>query len=374
MGQVHARSYARLLHHYPDVPLRPELVVVVDPAPDDRLAAAAATFGFRHQLTDWRALFAEDLVDAVSVTGPNFVHRDVAVAAAQHGKHVWIEKPAGRDVSEAEQIADAVHAANVQSVVGFNYRHVPAVELTRAHVAAGDLGRVEHVTIRLLADYSAHPHGGLSWRFERAMAGTGVLGDLVSHGVDLARFLVGEIAELVSDEATFIARRPKAAAGGSHYAQVEGGELGEVENEDYVCALLRWANGARGTLEASRVAVGEQCSYGFEIHGDRGALAWDFRRMGELRTCLGQDYLDARWETRFVSRGDGELGVFQPASGITMGFDDLKVIEARQFVESIAQGKALGPTVDDAVAAARALEAMQTSARERRWVAVTPTR
>jgi predicted dehydrogenase len=368
MGQVHARAYARLSHHYPDLALRPKLVAVADPADDGRRQDAVAAYGFETSTPDWRDVIARDDVDAVSVTGPNFIHHDVAVAAAEAGKHVWAEKPAGRNLGETRAVADAVHAAGVQSAVGFNYRNAPAVERARELVDSGRLGRVEQVEVRMLADYSAHPASTLSWRFAPATSGSGVLGDLASHGIDLARYVVGDVTELVSDEATFIAERPRATGAASHLARVEGGDPGPVENEDYAAALLRFAGGARGTLIASRVAVGEQCTYGIEVHGDRGALAWDFRRMGELRLCVDQDYQDAAWQTRLVGPGIGELAAFQPGSGIAMGYDDLKVIEAARFVRSIAEGKPYGATIDDAVAAAEAVAAMQTSARDRRWV------
>jgi predicted dehydrogenase len=221
--------------------------------------------------------------------------------------------------------------------------------------------------VRFLADYAAHPEGGLSWRFLDELAGSGVLGDLVSHAVDLACHLGGDIAELVVDEGRFIRQRPKVEGAGSHYAR-GAGELGEVENEDYVGALLRFTSGARGTLVASRVAVGEQCAYGVTVHGDEGALSWDFRRMGELQVCLDQDYQDATYSTLFVDRRHGDLARFQPAGGIAMGFDDLKVIEAERLVRSIAEGKPHGATIGDALRAARVVDAMSRSFDDRTWV------
>jgi predicted dehydrogenase len=378
MGQVHARSYARLRQHYLDAPLQPLLVAVADNAGDARLASAVQAFGFSAVHEDWRELIARDDIDLVSITGPNFIHRDVAVAAAEAGKHIWIEKPAGRNAGETRAIRDAVLAAGVQSAAGFNYRNAPAVELARQLITDGRLGQIEHVGIRLLADYSAHPEGALSWRFRNEWAGSGVLGDLVSHGVDLGRFLIGEIDEVVCDAAVFIPERPQARGAASHFSRGAGGPLGPVENEDYVSALLRFARSpgtgsstaVRGTLESSRVAVGEQCTYGIEVHGRRGALAWDFRRMGELRLCLDQDYQNASYVTRYVAPGDGELINFQPGSGIAMGYDDLKVIEAYAFLRSIAEGAPYGTTLPDAVRAATVLDAMTRSAESGVWVTV----
>ena len=370
MGQVHARAYTRVGQHYLDAPLRPVLVAVADNAADERLARAVAAYGFADVHADWRELVARDDIDVVSITGPNFIHRDVAVAAARAGKHLWLEKPAGRNAIETAEIAEAVAAAGVQAAVGFNYRNAPAVELARQLVADGRLGRVEQVTLRMLADYAAHPEGALTWRYQNAWAGSGVLGDLVSHGVDLGRYVVGEIDALVCDTATFITERPALSGAAFAHTARGTGALAPVENEDYAGALLQFAGGARGTLESSRVAVGEQCTYGIEVHGDRGSLAWDFRRMGELRATRGPDVVDAGYDTHFVTPGDGELGAFQPGSGIAMGYDDLKVIEAHRLVRSIAEGRPVGATISDALRAARLVDAMAESARDRRWVDV----
>jgi predicted dehydrogenase len=368
MGQVHARAYARLRQHYPEAPLRPTLVAVADNAPDERLANAIETFGFCEAHADWRDLVAQDDIDAVSVTGPNFIHREVAVAAAEAGKHVWLEKPAGRNATETRAIRDAVRVNGVQSAAGFNYRNVPAVEMAKQLIAEGRLGRINHVSIRLLADYAAAPDGALTWRFKTDLSGSGVLGDLASHGVDLGRYLVGEITDLMCDAATFIAQRPQVGMTASHFSRGAGGPMGTVENEDYVAALLRFRGGARGILESSRASVGEQCSYGIEVHGARGALSWDFRRMGELQLCLDQDYQNAHFSTHYVAPGDGDLARFQPASGIAMSYDDLKIVEAYRFVHAIATGERWGATVEDALHAAEIIEAMVESARIRRWV------
>ncbi|WP_375002358.1 Gfo/Idh/MocA family protein [Aeromicrobium sp. CTD01-1L150] len=368
MGQVHARALQRLAHHYLDAPLRPRLVAVADTVVDDRTHRTAAALGFEDVLTDWRHLVARDDLDLVCVAGPNLIHRDVGVAVAASGKHLWIEKPAGRNGAESREIAAAVEDAGVQSAAGFNYRNAPAVERAKELVAAGRIGTVEHTAVRFLADYAAHPDGALSWRFQD-VAGSGVLGDLVSHATDLARYVVTDIGELVVDAATFIPERPEAVPGAMHYER-GGGALGPVANEDYVNALLRFVDGSRGTLESSRVAVGEQCAYSIEVHGSHGALAWDFRRMGELRVCLADDYQDASWTTELVRPTDGELGAFQPGSGISMGYDDLKVVEAHRLVQSIAEGKPVGATVHDAATAAATVDAMLESARTRRWVAL----
>jgi predicted dehydrogenase len=370
MGEVHGRAFGRLRQHFPEVARTPRLVAVADPEPTRR-DRAVGVYGFEAALADWRQLLVLDDVDVVSVCGPNFVHRDVAVAAAEAGKHVWVEKPAGRTLADTADIAAAVHAAGVRCAVGFNYRNVPAIELARDIVTSGELGAVEMARVHLLSDYAADPDGALSWRFDPEYAGTGVLGDLASHGLDLVRHVVGQrtgdITEVAADLATFITQRPRPLGSVSHYAKAAGGALGPVGNEDHVSALLRFESGARGFLESSRVAVGEQCTYGIEVRGERGALAWDFRRMAELRVCVGQGYQNAAWLTRFASPAHGEFGAFQPGAGIPMGFEDLKVIEAERLVRSIVLGKPVGATIDDAVVAATLIEAIVESYQERRW-------
>src|SRR3954453_13633103 len=283
MGQVHAKALARVLHQYRDLDATPRLVGVADPADDGRLDYARDVFGIAWTTPDWNELVSREDIDLVSVAGPNFTHRDVAVAGAEAGKHVWIEKPAGRNLTETLQIADAIAAAGVASAVGFNYRNAPAVELARDLVASGRIGEIRHVRVQMLGDYSAHPDGALTWRFVRELAGSGVVGDLASHGLDLAQYVAGPIAAVLAETSTFITERPAAIGASSHFARGGEGPLRPVENEDQVVAMLRFASGGKGVLEASRASVGEQNSYGFEVHGSTGSLAWDFRRMGELQ-------------------------------------------------------------------------------------------
>ncbi|MGW2338935.1 Gfo/Idh/MocA family protein [Streptomyces sp. NPDC001685] len=368
MGRVHTQAYARLAHHYPDLPLRPELVTVAEEVPG-RAEEAAARFGFASATRDWREVAADPRVRAVSVTAPNFLHREIGVAMAEAGKHLWIEKPVGLTADDARAVADAASRAGVRSAVGFNYRNAPAVETARDLVASGDIGTVTHMRIRLFSDYAAHPQGALTWRYERERGGSGVLGDLASHGVDLARLLLGDIASLTADTAIFVPERarPTGATAGHTLAT---GELGPVENEDYVSCLLRFASGARGVLEACRVSVGEQNNYGFEVHGTRGAVSWDFRRMGELRVSRGTAYQDQPVATVHVGPGDGEFGAFQPGAANAMGYDDLKVVEAYRFLRSIAEGTAYGATLEDAVRSAAVLDAMVRSAADGTWVDV----
>ncbi|MEU0673606.1 Gfo/Idh/MocA family oxidoreductase [Streptomyces sp. NPDC006172] len=371
MGRVHTQAYARVPHHFPQLGVRPELVAVAEEVPG-RAEEAAARYGFASTCRDWRDIAADARVRAVSITAPNFLHREIGVAMAEAGKHIWIEKPVGLTAADARAVADAVARARVQGAVGFNYRNAPAVEAARGLIASGEIGAVTHVRIRLLSDYAAHPDGALTWRYERERGGSGVLGDLASHGVDLARFLLGDIASLVADTAVFIPRRARPVGATAGHTLATGGDLGPVENEDYVSCLLRFASGARGVLEACRVSVGEQNNYGFEVHGTRGAVSWDFRRMNELAVSRGTSYQDQPVSTVYVGPGAGEFAAFQPGAANAMGYDDLKVVEAYRFLRSVTEGRPYGTTLADAVHSATALDAMAESARTGTWTPVTP--
>ncbi|PTH90191.1 myo-inositol 2-dehydrogenase [Streptomyces sp. A244] len=370
MGRVHTQAYARVRHHYPRLPLVPELVTVAEEVPG-RAEEAAAQFGFVSTTRDWREVAADPRVKAVSITAPNFLHREIGVAMAEAGKHIWIEKPVGLTAEDARAVADAVAAAGVQGTVGFNYRNAPAVEAARELIASGEIGAVTHVRVRLFSDYAAHPEGALTWRYERERGGSGVLGDLASHGVDLARFLLGDITSLAADTAVFLPERARPAGATAGHSRAAGGELGPVENEDYVSCLLRFASGARGVLEACRVSVGEQNNYGFEVHGTKGAVFWDFRRMNELGVSRGTTYQDQSVTTVYVGPGHGEFAAFQPGAANAMGYDDLKVIEAYRFLTSVAEGRPHGATLTDAVHSAAALDAMARSAQNGSWAEVT---
>jgi predicted dehydrogenase len=369
MGRVHSQAYVRLPHHFPDLGLRADLIAVADEVPG-RAEGAAAQFGFAVATRDWREVAADPRVEAVSITVPNYLHRAAGTAMAAAGKHLWIEKPVGLTRDDARAVAVAAAQAGVQGTVGFSYRCAPAVALARELIETGAIGAVTHARFRLDSDYAAHPQSALTWRFQRDRGGSGVLADLASHAVDLARYLIGEITSVAADTAVFVPARAVPTAATTGHSR-SAGDPGPVENEDYVSCLVRFASGARGVLEACRVAVGQQNAYGFEVHGRTGALWWDFRRMGELRVSRGDDYQDQPVCTVHAGPEHGAYGSFQPGAAIPMSYDDLKVIEASRFFRSISERRGYGAVLADAVHAAAVLDAMSRSVREGAWADVT---
>ena len=377
MGQLHSRAYTNLRFAYADLGIRPRLVHAADPAPD-RAEEAVRVYGYERASADYHEVLNDPEVDVVSICAPNFLHAEIGIAAAQAGKHFWIEKPVGRGEHETRAVAEAAAAAGVVSSIGFNYRHAPAIEYLRELVLDGTLGRITNVRGQMFADYSSDPRGALSWRFIRGLAGNGVLGDLMGHLVDLVQYTLGPIAEVSAVTSTVYAERPELPMGtGTHFALIEGGTMKPVENEDYAGMLIRIAGDAPaahavGTLEASRVSVGPRASYGIEVYGTAGSAHWDFERMNELHLSGGLG-AENQGYTRVMARsGMGDFGRFQPGAGTSMGYDDLKVIEAKKFLQAVVGREALNSNIQDALSAAQVVTAAERSAQSRAWEQSSP--
>jgi predicted dehydrogenase len=366
MGRVHSTSYRRVHDHYPGCSGAARLVVAADVS-EERARLAVDDLGYEESASHWREVIEHPDVEAVSITAPNRLHREVACAAAQAGKHIWIEKPAGRIPQDTADIAEAVERADVRSIVGFNYRHAPAVRHARRLIDAGVLGVIDHFRSQWLAGYAASPQGALTWRFRRDEAGPGVLGDLGSHAIDLAQYLLGPIVGVTARTQTVVAERPRATGAETHFALVEGGESAPVENEDVVWSIVRFERGVTGTIEASRVAVGPQARYSFEAHGSQGAVAWDFERMNELSVFLPLESGDSGYARVVMGPQHEPFDRFQPGPGLPMGYDDLKVVEATLFLQSVVDGEQREPGIREALAAGRIIAAIERSAESGAW-------
>jgi predicted dehydrogenase len=372
MGQLHSRAYRDVPIVYPELGITPKLVIAADTAPS-RVDFAQNVLGFAEGTTDYRDVLAHPDVEVVSICAPNFLHAEIGIAAAKAGKHFWIEKPVGRSYSETAAIEDAATEAGVITSIGYNYRHAPAVEHARTLIADGKLGRITNVRASFFSGYANEPNGALSWRFDRELAGSGVLADLFSHASDLCQYVVGPIAEINALTSTVYTERPKLEMGsGTHFAVIENGDMGPVENEDYAAALVRFGSqspgaGAVGTIEASRVIVGPECGYRIEAYGTEGSVRWDFERMNELKVCLGRANAEQGYTTVNASPQHGDYSRFQPGPGNALGFDDLKTIEAKKFLLAVSGGPQENSNVHDAVSAAAIVTAAEVSASTGQW-------
>ena len=366
MGRVHTAAYKRLAEHFPDLGVRPRLRTAADTSPERR--AHAERVGFERTTDDWRSVVDDPEIDVVNVTLPNRLHREVAVAALEAGKHVWVEKPVGRGLDDTAAVADAARASGTVTGVGFCYRFAPAVQHARALIADGVIGAVTHYRGVFLADYANRPDAAASWRFERAASGSGVLGDLMAHVVDLTHHLVGPIERLSGRTATMIPQRPRPTSEGTHFSRVASTDLVDVENEDWAGALFELPSGSVGSLEASRVVVGPRTGLRVEIHGTAGALTWELERMNVLeRFELTEDGKDEGYTTIHVGAGHPDFAAFQPGAGVPMGYDDLRVLEARNFLAAVRDGEQREPGVEEMLATARVLDTIERSAESGAW-------
>jgi predicted dehydrogenase len=358
IGHTTALAYRQVAALFPALP-RPRLAVLAD-VDEANTRTAAERYGFARATTDWRALIADPAVEVVVIATPNHLHAEMAVAALQAGKHVHCEKPMAPDLKLAEIMARAAAAAKGVTIVGYNYLHNPMIAAARAMIAGGEIGTPVHFRGTHNEDYMADPEGAFSWRCERALAGLGALGDLGAHIVSLAHTLIGPIAEVCGDLKTVIADRP-----------LPGGGRRRVENEDQAHALVRFASGATGTLEASRVALGQKMGLGFELTGTKGALVFDQTRLNELRLYRGGDARGRQGFTTILAGPEHPgYAAFCPAPGHQIGFGDLKLLEVAAFLEAVAATKPAYPDFSTAVAFERCLAAIKRSADSRVWAIV----
>ncbi|MGX8775275.1 Gfo/Idh/MocA family protein [Propionibacterium freudenreichii] len=372
MGRLHTRGYKTLAEKFPELDARIRLVSVCDPVEANQ-AFATEHLGFARAVAGYQELLDDPEVDVVSICSPNYLHREIALATVAAGKPFWIEKPMGTSAAQSREIAEAAAAAGLVTSVGFNYRHTPAIEKAREVIRSGRLGRITNVRCWLIADYASSPLGPLTWRYDPDKAGSGVVGDLMSHGADLVQYLCGRISSVSALTDTFITERPiPTKVGVGHSGWEVSDELGPVGNEDYVAMIARLDSGAVGTFESSRVSVGPRAEYIIEVYGTDGSLRWNFEHLNDLEVCLGADNEFQGYTRVMAGPIFPNFSRFQPGAGTSMGFDDLKAIEAAQFIESVLTGKQLAPSAADGWAAAEVDQATVASARDGQWHDVAP--
>jgi predicted dehydrogenase len=355
MGRAHSLAWNAVGRVF-DLPLRPRLAAICG---RDRAAAeaAAARLGWAAAETDWRALIARDDVDLVDIAAPGDLHAPIAIAALEAGKHVLCEKPLANTLAEAEAMkaaADAAYPRGARAMVGFNYRRVPALALARRLVEQGRIGPLRHVRAVYLQDWLADPETPMTWRMRAERAGSGALGDLGAHVVDLARYLTGdEIAVVSAVSATFVRERPMADGTGN----------GTVTVDDAVVFAGRLASGALASFEATRYATGRKNGLRIELNGAKGSLAFDLERLNELEFFdAGDDSTDSGFRRILVTESSHPYlsGWWPP--GHTLGWEHTFTHQARDLVTAIAAGDQPSPSFADGLAVQRVLDAVARSA------------
>ncbi|MDE0644397.1 MAG: Gfo/Idh/MocA family oxidoreductase [Acidimicrobiia bacterium] len=375
MGQAHSRSYRSIPLYFPDAPFRPVLAAVADTIPH-RISQAVDDFGYETGTRDWREIIDRPDIDVIDITAPNTMHQEVAEAAAAAGKHIFCEKPVGISTDATAHIEAAARKAGVISGCGYNYRWAPLVRYTKELVEAGRFGSLTHYRGRFFTMYGRDRLGVLSWRFLQDEAGYGALSDIMTHAIDMAHFLVGPIRRVVATRETFVRERPLPQPGiGTHYDRgTPDDPTGEVTNEDYVGALVEFANGTRGTLEADRSIFGPQSQMFFELNGSRGAATWNHEKLNQLLLYLPEE----QPQDGFIEVLGGDSFYRQanlvPGGGNSIGFEDLKIFEAYEFLDSVAAGRPHNPGFEAALANASVAAAMIRSWKSDKWETVESLR
>ncbi|MDX6260259.1 MAG: hypothetical protein QOH84_1947 [Kribbellaceae bacterium] len=369
MGAAHSQAW-RSAPRFFDLPLQSEMTVLCG-RNAEALQAAATKLGWSETETDWRKLLTRDDVQLIDVCTPGDSHAEIAIAALQAGKHVLCEKPLANTVAEAEQMAAAAAeaAANgIRSMVGFTYRRVPAIGLARKLVAEGKLGTIRHVRAQYLQDWIADPEAPLSWRLDKEKAGSGALGDIGAHIVDLTQYITGDrITEVSGQLETFVKERPVAAEH-SGLAGTAGAERGPVTVDDAAIFLARFQEGALGVFEATRFATGRKNAIRLEINGSKGSLAFDFEDLNELH------FYDATEPAE--TAGFRRILVTEPVHpyvaawwppGHLLGYEHGFTHQVVDLITAIAEGTDPAPSFADGLQVQRVLAAVEDSSTSRQW-------
>lgn len=351
MGKAHAHAYRTIAYMTWPPPLVPRLVRIAG-RDAEAVAEAARRYGFDDHATDWRELIADERVELFDNSGPNLLHAEPTIAAAQAGKHVVCEKPLGRTADESHDIWQRVAATGVKHMCAFNYRFVPAVRLARELLEAGALGEIRHFRARYLQDWLSDPDFAMVWRLDEEQAGSGALGDLGTHVFDLARYLVGEIAAVSATTRTFVPSRPG----------------GEVSVDDAFESVVEFEGGAVGTIEATRFALGRRNQLSFEINGSKGSLAFDLERLNELQVFQPDGAGGGRadgFRRVLVSEADHPFWSHWWPPGHVLGWEHTFVHELHHLLTAIrADGdvEPHGATLRDGYRASEVADAMVRSA------------
>lgn len=355
MGKAHSNAW-RQVGKFFDVPYEPVMKTIVG-RNNEEVKKAADSLGWQESATSWEQVVARKDIDIVDICTPGDSHMPIAIAAAEAGKTVFCEKPLANTLAESEQMLDAVRRAGVIHMICHNYRRVPAVALAKQLIDEGRIGDLYHYRGTYLQDWIVDPQFPRVWRLEKAKAGSGALGDIASHSLDLARYLVGEITEAAALMKTFITERP-----------IEPGspEMAPVDVDDAALSMVRFANGAIGTVEATRFATGRKNYNRFEINGSRGSLAFDFERMNELEVYT-EEGPNSGFKRVLVT--DPEHPYFNAwwPPGHIIGYEHTFTHTVFDLLRAIDEAKIPSPNFEDGVRNQKVLDAIERAAASRQW-------
>ena len=367
MGKAHSNAWLQAARFF-DLPMQPVLQVACG-RNENALRAFADNWGWKHTETDWRKVVEREDVDVVDISLPQHLHHEVAIAAALAGKHLFCEKPMALKSSDAEAMLRAAEQAKVTHYVNHNYRRTPAVRLARQLIEEGRLGRIYHWRGAYQQDWIIDPDFPLTWHLRKETAGSGPHGDLNSHSVDLAHYLVGDIRTVSCLTANFIKERPLPGDGAATFTAGSGGAgRGEVTVEDASLMMVEFVNGALGSFEATRFAAGRKNRNSFEIYGSEGALSFDLERMNELQYFSRNDPSHAQGFRNILATESCHPYIqhWWPPGHI-IGYEHGFTHAVADFVQAVADGRPVNPNFQDGLKCIRVLEgALQSAASGQR--------
>ena len=355
MGKAHSNAWRQVSRFF-DVPCEPMMKVICGRNEPD-VKKAAHAYGWEQSATDWEEVVSRDDIDVVDICTPGDTHLPIAVAAARAKKVVFCEKPLANTLGDAERMLDAVQTNGVIHMLCHNYRRAPAVALARQIIKEGRIGQIYHYRGTYLQDWLVNPDFPRLWRLEKAKAGSGALGDIASHSIDLARHLVGEIAEVSGLLKTFIAERP--ARAGSR-------EMAPVDVDDAALALVRFENGAVGMIEGSRFAAGRKNYNRFEINGSKGSLVFNLERMNELELYL-EEGPESGFRTIIVTDAKHPYVSAWWPRGHIIGYEHTFTHTVLDLLRAIAEQKIPSPNFADGVRNQRVLDAIERASESKAW-------
>lgn len=360
VARAHLTALRRQAELFPDAPASLRLVALCGRT-RDAVENAARRYGAERALTEWQAVVDDPVVDVVINAAPNDAHAAPSIAALRAGKAVLCEKPLGRTARESAEMARSAVESRRVAMTGFNYRFMPAVLLAGRMVESGDLGHLYHFRCRYSDDSLVDPRGPWNWRHDREAAGSGVIGDLAAHPLDLARVLAGPITAVTAATRTFVTQRPR------------GDATAPVTVEDAVVATLEFQNGAVGTLEASGMCPGRKNLFTFELSGERGTVVWDLERLNELRVYHGDGEARGLADVLVTERNHPYGGRWWPP-GHTLGWESGFVHQLEELVRRVTGtgGPMTGATFGDGLACALVCDALLTAAETGRRITVPP--
>jgi len=374
MGKAHSNGFSKVSMFFENsANINKKVICGRDP---EWVKESAVKFGWSESETSWEKLVKRPDIDMIDITAPSNVHKEIAIAAANEGKHIFCEKPLALSLSDAREIYDAVVKNNVKHQVGFNYRFVPAVLLAKKLIDDGKIGRIFHVRANFLQDWIIDPEFPLVWRLDKKVCGSGSLGDLGAHCIDTARFLVGEFASVMAMSTTFVKSRPllEKTTGGLTAKSAADAPMADVEIDDATVFVSEFKNGALGVFEATRFAQGHKNDMSIEINGELGSIKFIFERMNELH------YLNATDEPglqgfRLIQASEAihpYMYAWWPP-GHVIGYEHTFVHELYEFTEAIANDKPLNPICPDfmdGVKCSQVMEAVELSCERKTLVEV----